>query len=142
MPILNLTSADATPEQAADGVCEPDDRAYVRATLAPDHRLGHRDRSLRATALALVAKQAGATHAMIEDGPLTPDLDAALMAVGITPLRSYMVRDPIPVRQPDGSERWTMETRHVGWIERSCPNDYPGRVIPTFPNAIGRRLLA
>lgn len=117
MNIINLTQHTATEEQARAGVFEPTDKKAVQALLTFASLPTQAEITARATALAGIAQEANATHAMVGGaGYLMPALETALKAFGIAPLHAFSVRESIEETQDDGSVVKKNVFRHVGFV--------------------------
>lgn len=118
MIILNMTQHDSTPEQGAQGVVEPEDKAAVRSLLTFTTIPSKEEVVERAEKLADAAFHAGAEAAMIGGAPyLMSALERALKAKGVKPLYAFSVRESADVTQPDGSVRKVAVFRHAGFVE-------------------------
>lgn len=72
----------------------------------------------RATALAKLAVEAGATHAVIGGAPyLMGALEDALLAQNIQPLYAFSIRESVETTGPDGQVVKTSVFKHAGWVE-------------------------
>lgn len=118
MPTLNLTQHDATLDQIAAGVVEPDNKARVRQLLTFEEMPSFRDVLERAAALATIAKESGCAFAMIGGAPFfMAPLEDALEDVGVGPRYSFTRRESEEVPQGDGTVRKTQVFKHVGFLE-------------------------
>lgn len=120
MTILNLTQHVATPEQATLGVIEPADKKAVQELLTFFSLPTADYLRERANKLARLAKEQGATSAMIGGaGYFMPYLERALMQKGITPLHAFTVRDVVETVKADGSVEKTAVFKHAGFVQAS-----------------------
>ena len=118
MKIVNLTQHSATPEQTEAGVF-PYIVGAVTALLTFDTLPNVATVVFRARDLAKIAKESGATHAMIGGAPyLMGPLEYQLRERGITPLYAFSQRVSSEEVQPDGSVRKVNTFRHGGFY---CP---------------------
>ena len=118
MKILNLTQHAATPEQVADGVFEPRDKALIQGLLTFVGCPLKEQILDRAAGLAEVAKAAGAEAAMIGGAPyLMGALENELKARGVNPLYAFSERVSVETVQPDGSTKKETIFAHRGWVE-------------------------
>ena len=117
--ILNLTQHNATEEQIAQGVVDlaPDLAANIRGMLNFNEIPTTEELFKRADAIAKIAEEEGATHAMIGGAPyfMSP-LEGALLTHGITPLYAFSIRESQEVVQEDGSVRKVNIFRHIGFV--------------------------
>jgi hypothetical protein len=120
MVIINLTQHDATPDQIAAGVIEPDPetKATVRGLLTfgvlpePRHVLD------RAMQIAAIAQTADVDAALIGGaGFIMGPLAQTLRNVGMIPLHAFSIRESTEERQPDGSARKIATFRFIGFVE-------------------------
>lgn len=118
--MINLTQHTATPEQAADGVIEPADKATVQAALTFDAIPSVEEMAARAALLAAIAKDSGAASAMIGGAPFFMSaLERALTAAGIKPAYAFSQRDSAETIREDGSVVKTNVFKHVGFVENT-----------------------
>lgn len=116
--ILNLTQHLATPEQIAQGVIEPEDKAEVQHHLTFDCIPDKDVIIFKATMLSGIARKSGAKKAMIGGAPyLMSTLEAFLKADGITPVYAYSERKSQEQHMPDGTVRKVNVFEHIGFIE-------------------------
>lgn len=119
--ILNLTQHSATAEQVAAGVITYAPGA-VKALLDFQTLPTVSDVWQRARQLAQLAKASGASHAMIGGAPfLMKELEFQLLAVGVSPLYAFSVRESVESTQPNGSVVKTAVFRHVGFYNPVLP---------------------
>lgn len=121
MKIWNFTQHNATPEQVAAGVVEPDNqmKEQIRELLTFYERPDRNTIRRRAQDLADLAKSVGAERVMIGCALfLVTDLVKALHERGITPLIAYSRRESVEVEQEDGSVRKMTVFRHEGFVEQ------------------------
>jgi len=117
--ILNMTQHAMTPDQIADGACEPtpEIKARIVALLTFTTLPAPAEITLRASSLARIAKEVGATGALIGGAPyLMGSLELALEFEGIEPLYSYTERRAVEEHQPDGSVKKSQVFAHVGFV--------------------------
>lgn len=118
MKIINLTQHPATADQAKAGVFEPADKKVIQQLLTFVSLPTQQDITNKASRLAQIAKEQGATHAMIGGaGYLMGSLESALVAVGISPLHAFSVRESVEEKQTDGSVVKKNVFRHVGFVQ-------------------------
>lgn len=117
--MLNLTQHVATAAQIEQGVVEP--AAELKAAIIAEINFTGMPTSdeirRRAKAVAVLAKEAGATSAMI-GGALwfMGTLERELMANGIEPFYSYTSRKSVDELLPDGSVKKVAIFVHEGFI--------------------------
>jgi hypothetical protein len=119
MKILNLTQHVATPDQVAAGVIEPANKEQVVNLLTFDTLPSPLETWNRAKALAQIAKESGASAAMIGGAPyFMSALEAALTdyRIGVDPLYSFSIRESQEVVQPDGTVRKVSVFKHAGFV--------------------------
>lgn len=118
--ILNLTQHIATPDQATAGVVEPADKKAVQDLLT-FFSLPTADYLLeRANKLARLAKEQGATSAMIGGaGYFMPYLERALIQKGIKPLHAFTMREVVETVKDDGTVEKTAVFKHAGFVQAS-----------------------
>jgi len=115
--MLNLTQHQATPEQMAAGVVEPEDKAAVQELLTFQNIPNSFKLESRAWELAKLAK--GHESAMIGGAPyLMAPLEKALRKVGVIPFYSFSRRESVEEFQADGTVIKRTAFRHVGFV---CP---------------------
>lgn len=120
MNILNLTQHTATQDQAQAGVFEPTDKKQVQELLTFNEMPTFKDMLERARTLAQIAKDHGATHAMIGGaGFFIPHLEHWLLWNGITPVHAFSVRESIEVHNADGTVSKQNVFKHIGFYEVS-----------------------
>lgn len=120
MSILNLTQHTATPEQLAVGVVDlptHERRSHLQGLLTFAGLPSRDEVEQRAKMIARLAEDGPCERAMIGGAPyLMAPLERALLAIGITPVYAFSVRDTAEERQPDGSVRKVNVFRHAGWV--------------------------
>jgi hypothetical protein len=117
MKILNLTQHTATADQVAAGVVEPKDKKKIQEMLTFTEKPTAGEVLERAEALAAIAREEGATHAMIGGAPfLMMPLHLALYRRGIVPVYAFSVRESTEEMLPDGTVRKVQVFRHAGFI--------------------------
>jgi len=122
MKILNLTQHSATAEQIAAGVVAPANHSAVKVLLDFASLPSVSDVWQRAKQLAQLAKASGCGSAMIGGAPfLMKELEFQLLAVGVSPLYAFSVRESVETVQPDGSVVKTAVFRHVGFYSPVLP---------------------
>ena len=120
--ILNLTQHSATAEQVTAGVVAPVNHGAVKVLLDFQTLPSVADVWQRAVQLAQLAKASGASHAMIGGAPfLMKELEFQLLAVSVSPLYAFSVRESVESTQPDGSVVKTAVFRHVGFYNPVLP---------------------
>lgn len=118
MKIVNLTQHGASPEQKAQGVVEPEDKALVQSLLTFDTIPSKEEMAERAEALARVATSHDTDSAMIGGAPYFMSvLENTLKAHGVKPVYAFSVRESADVPQADGSVRKVAVFRHLGFVE-------------------------
>jgi len=116
--ILNLTQHAATPEQVADGVIEPENKAAVQAALTFETLPTQAEVQERALDLSEIARDSGCEAAMVGGAPyLMEPLERCLKLVGVVALYAFSQRESSEQRQPDGSVRKVQTFRHAGWVQ-------------------------
>lgn len=117
MKIINLTQHNASTEQAQAGVFEPTDKKAVQELLTFNNLPTQNEIAKRAIKLANIARDSGATHAMLGGaGYLLPALERELQYVHVTPIHAFSVRESVETEQADGSVVKTNVFRHVGFV--------------------------
>jgi hypothetical protein len=112
---INLTQHPATPDQ---GVTEPENKAAVQAALTFDAIPSSEDMKERADFLARIAKDSGASKAMIGGAPFfMSTLEKALLDVGIKPVYAFSVRESVEKTTDDGTVTKTNVFKHTGFVE-------------------------
>ena len=115
--IANLTQHAASQEQLADGVVDLG-RASLSTMLTFDDLPTRVIIEQRARCIARLAKEAGATAAMIGGAPyLMAQLEIELRKLCIKPVYAFSKRESMEQVQSDGSTRKVAVFRHAGWIE-------------------------
>lgn len=118
MNILNLTQHTATADQAQAGVVEPTDKKAVQDLLTFSEMPSFSDMLDRASTLAKIAKDSGCESAMIGGaGFFIPHLEKRLLALGITPVHAFSVRESVEVHNEDGTVSKQNVFKHVGFYE-------------------------
>jgi len=116
--MINLTQHPASAEQLAENVFEPQDKVAVQRLLTFDKPPTARDILVKAEALAIIARNHGASYALIGGAQyLTGPLELALRAQQITPCYSFSERVSEEVIQPDGSTKKVAVFRHTAFVE-------------------------
>ena len=122
--ILNLTQHNASPQQVAAGVVEPQDKESVRDIITFKEMPDGETLKEKAVALANVAKSEGYDRVMIGGAPyFNSVVETACKAVGVQPVYAYTA-PPVSkvVNNPDGSVTTTKVFEFKGFIE-AVPND-------------------
>jgi hypothetical protein len=115
--ILNLTQHEATVEQCAQGVAEPNNKSEVQALLTFSEIPSARLIAERADRLARVAVEAGYGAAMIGGATfLMAPLERALARAGVRALHAFTLRESLEVERPDGGVRRVQVFRHLGFV--------------------------
>ncbi len=116
--ILNLTQHDATADQLAAGVVEPNDKEVIRR-LITFNSLPSKEEVLEAAVFAAAhAKAQRFEKAMIGGAPFfMAPLERALRAYGITPVYAYSKRESFDAPDGNGGVRKTQVFRHEGFVE-------------------------
>ena len=115
--ILNLTQHNATPDQVAAGVMEPQKKAEIQALLTFGELPDYGEITERARKLARIAKGAGATHALIGGAPyLMGALENALLAEGVAPMYAFSQRCCVETAHPDGTVTKSLVFKHQGFV--------------------------
>lgn len=120
MAILNLTQHNATPEQIDAGVIElqPEVKQVLKGLLDFQQLPSSDEVLIRAVAITKIAKEHGASTAMIGGAPfLMGTLETVLKDNGIKPLYAFSQRISIERVNPDGSVVKTSEFKHMGFVE-------------------------
>lgn len=116
--VLNLTQHQATPEQVAAGVLEPENKAAIQAAITFDTLPTCQEIENRATLVAAIAKGSSCSKAMIGGAPFFMSaLERQLLKVGVTPLYAFSERVSIEESLPDGTVKKTNIFKHVGFVE-------------------------
>jgi hypothetical protein len=123
MTILNFTQHDATPEQVAAGVVEPEsaDKEKIQRAITFEDLPSPGDLRRRATVCALLARDLMAKYdcdgVMIGGAPFfMSHLESALRSFRVPYCYSFSRREAAEQIQPDGSVKKTHVFRHVGFI--------------------------
>ena len=123
--ILNLTQHEATPEQTADGVVEPENKEFVKDCLTFKKKPTPNDIYIAISALVSVAKEwqdsgtdeHSRNDVMIGGAPyLMAPLATLLTRRGLNPVYAYSERVSAEVVQPDGSVVKTSVFKHMGFV--------------------------
>ena len=116
MKVIILTQHAATVEQVQAGVFEPANKSEVQNLLTFSSCPSKEETRERAKKLAVIAKESGASAAMIGGAPwLMAPLERALEAEGIEVLYSFTQRMSEEQVMPDGTVKKTQVFRHVDW---------------------------
>ena len=118
--ILNLTQHAPTPEQVEAGVVElpPEHKEVLKDLLNFNEIPSRKDIEDRAEVISVLARGAGATHAMIGGAPfLMGALESTLMENGIKPLYAFSQRVVTETMKEDGTVVKTAVFKHVGFVE-------------------------
>ena len=114
--MINLTQHVASPEQIANGVVEPEDKAAVQALLTFDTIPNAKDLQERAKKLAEIAK--GYSSAMIGGAPyLMAPLEKALRASYTQTYYAFSRRESVEEIKEDGTVVKKTVFRHVGFVQ-------------------------
>lgn len=116
--MLNLTQHNATPDQIAQGVVELNnpEKQEVRNLLTFNTIDETNEVCKRADAIAKIAKNHGATSAMIGGAPyLMPALEQALINVGVMPYYAFTQRVVEEIHTDNGVEK-KATFKHVGFV--------------------------
>lgn len=117
MRIINLTQHNASDEQLAAGVFEPDNKRIVQGLLTFNAIPDSVDLLKVAQWLAKIAAASGADAAMIGGAPyLMRPLEHALRMVNVRPVYSFSVRESADHVMPDGTTKKVAIFRHSGWV--------------------------
>lgn len=119
---INLTQHEMTPNQIWDfpgfwfGTSE-EEVAEIRDLLTFDNLPSKEEIGRQATRLAMIAKQRGATHALVGGAPyLMPQLHVELEKAGIVPVYSFTERKSVETNNPDGTVTKVQVFEHAGFI--------------------------
>lgn len=118
--ILNLTQHPNTEDQWDQGVDQLDVpiQHELKKLLNFDEIPTHEEILTRAIAICAIAKEHGATAAMIGGAPfLMSTLEAVLKDNDIKPLYAFSKRVVIEETREDGTVIKTAEFKHVGFVE-------------------------
>ena len=119
MAILNLTQHNATPEQIDAGVIElqPEVKQVLKGLLDFQELPTSEEVVLRAIAITKIAKEHGASTAMIGGAPfLMSVLEDILRNNDVVPLYAFSQRISVE-KLIDGTVVKTSEFKHVGFVE-------------------------
>jgi len=123
MTILNFTQHDATAEQLAAGVVEPDadNKEHIRQLLTFDELPTQSDLRQRATDCAVLAsalvRKYGCDAVLIGGAPyFMSHLESVLRLFKVRYCYAFSRREVEEQIQPDGSVRKTHVFKHVGFI--------------------------
>lgn len=112
--IINLTQHQSTPEQ---GCLEPKQKSDVQASLTFDDIPSVEEMQKRARFLAAIAKESGATAAMIGGAPFfMSTLERALIEAGVKPVYAFSRRESVESVK-DGIVTKLNVFKHVGFVE-------------------------
>lgn len=117
--IINLTQHPATPEQVEQGVKDLPEflKDQLIAALTFNNLPTADDIKVRAAAICSIAKETGATAAMIGGAPyLMGALEWALLRAKIQPLYAFSKRESVEEKLPDGSVKKTSVFKHAGFV--------------------------
>lgn len=117
--MLNLTQHNATPEQLAAGVVElpADLKEEVKGLLTFTTLEETMQLKERAYKIARIAKEVGATHAMIGGAPFfMPVLESMLELGDITAHYAFSQRVVVETTLPDGGIEKKAIFKHVGFV--------------------------
>lgn len=118
MKIINLTQHQTTPDQALDGVVEPENKNAVQSALTFEVIPTGDEMSERAELLARIAADSGCKKAMIGGAPFfMSTLERALKEAGITPLYAFSVRDSVEKVDSNGVVTKSNVFKHVGFVK-------------------------
>lgn len=118
MKLVNLTQHDLTMEQMANNTVMKVDRNKVSELLTFTKLPDVDDINYKAYYLAHLAKESGATHALIGGAPyLMSELERALKRVKIVPVYSFSERVSQERLGTNGSVVKTNVFKHIGFIE-------------------------
>lgn len=122
--IINLTQHTCSVEQAEQGVQDlhAQEKEQLAKLLTFEQMPTKEEIKARAESVAALANkrfQAGHHgHAMIGGAPFfMAALEQALLAVGISPIYAFSVRESVEQVQADGSIRKVAVFRHLGFVE-------------------------
>lgn len=118
--ILNLTQHNPTRQQLHAGVVDlaPEQKEVLKDLLDFQELPTAEEIQGRAVAIAQIAKEHGASTAMIGGAPfLMGTLETTLKNNGIKPLYAFTQRVAVEVTNPDGSVVKTSEFKHMGFVE-------------------------
>lgn len=117
MNIVNLTQHNATAEQIAEGVFEPDCKQAVKDLLTFNDIPTEGELEARAKMLVYFAQEQAADAAMIGGAPyLMHPLEVKLKEAGIQPLYSFTARESVESVDVDGNVIKTAVFRHKGFV--------------------------
>ena len=117
MQIINLTQHQATAEQLAAGVVEPEDKARIAELLTFNNLPTQQQIETRASVLAWEAKKSGIKSAMIGGAPfLMEPLERHLAYAGVKSLYAFSVRESAEEVQADGTVKKVNVFRHAGFV--------------------------
>ena len=115
--ITNLTQHNATPDQMAAGVVECSRQSEVRELLTFAALPTKEEIWDRASKIANIARDEGASHAMIGGAPyLMRPLEECLESNQITPLYAFSVRESVENMGEDGVVRKVNVFKHSGFV--------------------------
>lgn len=126
--MINLTQHVATRAQMESGVKEPADKSKVQELLTFDSMVISDPNRIvdRAERLAMIAKEEGASSAMIGGAPyLMGSLEKSLLDRGIEPVYSFSDRVTTEEPQPDGTIKKVSSFQHMGFIHVKNKNYKP-----------------
>jgi len=115
--ILNLTQHMTTPEQARQGVFEPEDKDFVRKVLTFSGISDRASVNARALVLSDIALSNGCGHVMIGGAPyLMKPLEEAMDKISVNVLFSFSERVTTETIAEDGSVMKVSQFKHIGFI--------------------------
>jgi len=123
MRILNFTQHEATPEQVAEGVVEPDadNKERIRQLLTFEELPTQSELRQRATECAVLAsalvRKYRCDAVLIGGAPFfVSHLESALRLFNVRYCYAFSRREAQELIQPDGSVKKTHVFKHVGFI--------------------------
>lgn len=112
--IINLTMHEATPEQ---GAFEPSNKSEVKELLLFKELPTDKEIKQRASRLAQIAYENGATHAMIGGALyLMSSLERYLLGWGVKPVYAFSERVSVEVVNDKGEVEKDSVFKHLGFI--------------------------
>ena len=118
MKILNLTQHNATPDQVAAGVIEPQNKKAIQALITFLTAPSKEEMVTRAIELACILDQEGCSSCMIGGAPyFQGTLEKVLKEFGFKPLYSFTERKVVETTNEKGEVVKTATFAHVGWVE-------------------------
>lgn len=119
MKIFNLTQHNASPDQTAQGVVDPEPNLKADIVgMLNFHKIPTMEEMYRrAESIAQITEEEGYKYAMIGGAPyFMAPLEGALLSHRITPLYAFSQRESQDIPQEDGSVKKVMVFKHLDFV--------------------------